>query len=288
MTSPAGAPPLEALAAFLGEAPSQAALRGPGSGGGGYTAAHGYAAAHGGGRPPVARRARDDSDSEDDEAPCFDGGFDENRDYDNDAPYATVKPARMREFDESKNFDCMAMHQPVADVAAKRSAGANKARQQRGGLAKSASLTDTGMIPEPGSFAEFMASDKLDTPPAVAATKAQLRPQRSERLDEPKRSAAPKSAAELDLATESSASALSRQRRSPVAGATAAPHKQCRTPAGAAAGAGAATLRKAAPSGGSSSSMKTVADVAPATPAAAARMLDPLGATSRRRFGGRA
>jgi hypothetical protein len=106
----AHAPPLEALAQFLGEAPSAAALA----------------------RPPAAaaaqrvrcraqqERSSNDSSDDDNEVPRYDGGFDDAGDYDAVAPFSAPQPRHIREVDEPRGFDCRQKHVPVSEIAAKR------------------------------------------------------------------------------------------------------------------------------------------------------------------------
>lgn len=100
------------LADFLGEAPSQAALR----------KKHSSVAP----RRSEGRHASSDgadSDSERDDAPADDGGFDNTIEYDHVAPFANPKPQRLREFDEPRGFDCHQPHMPVSKLAPKRQLG---------------------------------------------------------------------------------------------------------------------------------------------------------------------
>lgn len=106
------APPLNALAEFLGEAPAVAALR-PGatrrSNPCDAPTAHGY--------------REEDSSSDSDGVPCYDGGIDNDYD-DGAAPLSNPAAARIRhypQFDEPKNFDCFQPKHTIAEVAPKRS-----------------------------------------------------------------------------------------------------------------------------------------------------------------------
>ena len=77
-----------ALAQFLGEAPSAAALQRPSSVRSGLAQ-----------RPSRRRRSSEDSsdgdDAAGDEVPRYDGGFDDTRDYDAAAPFSAPQPRRM-------------------------------------------------------------------------------------------------------------------------------------------------------------------------------------------------
>lgn len=276
------APPLNALAAFLGEAPSAAALHraapaeaivvaSNGPPGGGYGAGQGAAR-----RPAQGARTRaasvDSSDGEGDAEP-YDGGFDDARDYDAQAPYSAPAPRRIREFDEPKGFDCRQSSQPVSEIAAERTLCSKALGSGRVGGAKARPLPPRGppdagtppgaaalstksrapkparaaslggtMTPEPGAFASFIGGEGS---PSDRAPRGGLGP----------RAAA---AAEIDLAGEA--------RRAPAA----------------------AKVRGGSRGPQGNGYVESTAHERSTTPKGSKIALDPLGTSARRRFGGRA
>jgi len=256
---------LDALAQYLGEAPSEAALRRPGSS---ASSCARPGVPYRPSKAPSTRGGQDDdsSDEESDGMPC-DGGFDDQCDYDSRAPYSAPAPRRLREFDEPQVFDCERNHVPVAAVAAKRSSGRSgsgkgaplPARGDADGAApefaaprksrppkglKSAAGLGATATPEPGTFAEFLGHE--DSPMAAEAAHAAERKSRRQ---------VPRAAAEIDLGGQPPR-ASSRQRDGDNSGRRRGGYEQ------------------PSPSGKSGS---------PNT-----GLEDPLGMSGRRRFGGRA
>lgn len=265
------APPLDALAQFLGEAPSAAALRRPDSA---ASSCARPAVPYRPSKAPSTRGGYDDDSSDDggdsDGMPCHDGGFDDQADYDNGVRQ-TAAPRRIREFDEPKDFDCQQGHVPVAAVAAKRvarlssSKGPERAERGEGPEAvsfrqaqkasrppkhvmKSGGNMGATATPEPGSFADFLGQD--ESPLGAQAT--------SGGAERKSRRSVPRAAAEIDLGGHPQRSS-SRQREA-SSGRSGGGYQQPPSP-----------MKKAG-------SPKSVLDSLP----------DPLNMSGRRRFGGRA
>eukprot|EP00747_Dinoflagellata_sp_TGD_P094996 gnl/TRDRNA2_/TRDRNA2_166308_c1_seq1.p1 gnl/TRDRNA2_/TRDRNA2_166308_c1~~gnl/TRDRNA2_/TRDRNA2_166308_c1_seq1.p1 ORF type:complete len:284 (-),score=40.47 gnl/TRDRNA2_/TRDRNA2_166308_c1_seq1:145-954(-) len=120
------ASPVDVLTQFLGQPPSEAALRRKDSGAGQGVPS----------RPPpppssfvpnqkphnqARHRCRSaDSSPDSDGVPVNDGGFDDGRDVDANAPFSSPAPRRIPELDDRKDFDCCQYQPPIAEIAPKR------------------------------------------------------------------------------------------------------------------------------------------------------------------------
>eukprot|EP00927_Polykrikos_kofoidii_P054837 TRINITY_DN49193_c0_g1_i1.p1 TRINITY_DN49193_c0_g1~~TRINITY_DN49193_c0_g1_i1.p1 ORF type:complete len:306 (-),score=69.49 TRINITY_DN49193_c0_g1_i1:296-1213(-) len=297
------------FAAFLGEAPTEAALRRSGKGFFPSPAATPAGARNSRSTsrgPGGSRRKRDDDSSADSNGfPEDDGGFDDN-DCDNDAPFSKHVPKSMPHLEEPQEFDCRQNIAPLALVAAKRSAdmapqlarsrqeaqeradsadmsyGSQAAPKQRASAAVALAAAKT-LTPEPGSFAAFMASP--ETPPVSGR---RLRTGIT----------GTRSAAEIDLSNNGNATpaakrtpaardAKDRQQKSLSRTRSDFGQQRERESKSSSGGAGVVT-KTLQPAGSPVAATPLGASARTTSLGQSVRHLDVMGTTSRRRFGGRA
>lgn len=157
------AKPLGALAQYLGEVPSKAAL---------YPGSRQVTGQRAAAFSSVRRRsvAPDDDSSDGDShdgVPRYDGGFDDGCKDDTAAPFSNPKQQYLREFDEPKSFNCSQPHVPVSQLAPKRPSGVQLGLEAGGGSSGSSGASQARGAPPRGSS---------ELPPQRAAPRGALRP----------------------------------------------------------------------------------------------------------------
>eukprot|EP00929_Paragymnodinium_shiwhaense_P097505 TRINITY_DN59169_c0_g1_i1.p1 TRINITY_DN59169_c0_g1~~TRINITY_DN59169_c0_g1_i1.p1 ORF type:complete len:276 (+),score=67.61 TRINITY_DN59169_c0_g1_i1:53-880(+) len=269
-------PPPAALAAFLGEAPSEAALRRPGSSHGGLSrpcSSYGEPAAHievastpASARRPASKgsaphRSEDSSPDEPDRPPRHDGGFDNVREYDGGpVPSAEALPAS-----SSKAASRRAQQPQDGSGYSGEASGRVSAKEQRPPRAPGSSGGngyDAGMASPASSTASHPRGSSTGRSARASSPKADILNLTT--------TPAPSSYAGL-MGEE----AFDEQPRS----SSGHSHRS-------GSGRPASASRRAGSSGGRDRD-KGAEGTEPTNLASAAAALDPLGASGRRRFGGR-